>query len=114
MHLALGHSCESCWLPFGNCQRSSVLTFSSTRATCDSYGPKANDGSLGYETLDAATFAEWEVDYLKYEDSSLFVMPALALENNFGLTHFLISDAFVNIARLHTYELVGGTRLSLE
>jgi alpha-galactosidase len=25
-------------------------------------------GSLGYEAIDAATFAEWGVDYLKYDN----------------------------------------------
>jgi alpha-galactosidase len=27
-----------------------------------------NPGSLGYETVDAATFAEWGIDYLKYDN----------------------------------------------
>ena len=31
------------------------------------YGPKVNDGSAGFESLDAATFAGWGVDYLKHD-----------------------------------------------
>jgi alpha-galactosidase len=31
--------------------------------TCEGYA-----GSLGYETIDANTFASWGVDYLKYDN----------------------------------------------
>ena len=34
-------------------------------------------GSLGYETVDAQSFAEWGVDYLKYDDCEPPISPSM-------------------------------------
>ena len=34
--------------------------------TCAGY-----EASIGYESIDAATWAEWEIDYLKYDNCNI-------------------------------------------
>lgn len=58
-------------------------------------------GSWGYEELDAATYAEWEVDYLKYDNCGGFAANVESPQVRFGI----MRDALRNSGREIFYSL---------
>lgn len=58
-------------------------------------------GSWGYEELDAVTYAEWGVDYLKYDNCGSFEAGIVAPPARFGI----MRDALLNSGRDILYSL---------
>lgn len=58
-------------------------------------------GSWGYEELDAATYAEWGVDYLKYDNCGSFQAGVESPQDRFGK----MRDALLNSGRDILYSI---------
>ena len=50
-------------------------------------------GSYGYEELDAQTFADWEIDYLKYDNCGGFQANTLPPQERFGRMSYALKNS---------------------
>lgn len=68
---------------------------------CRVYDCSFFPGSWGYEELDAATYADWEVDYLKYDNCGGFQAATESPQVRFSV----MADALLNSGREIFYSL---------